>query len=224
MKIQTLLQLTEALDSNSGPRKKELINMQGGLGQERAQVAYLSRVAAVFAYAHWEGFIKYSSWAYLVFASRKSRPLSSYSTAFQALTCRSILVPASKSPKRIGPHLEVVNRLTVTAGDTFPLPVDNVIDTESNLSWDVFENICNTIGLGAELSEWQDERIIINQLVKDRCQIAHGEILRESDEVRSGAAQKIANDYINFSLRAINRFSTNIQNAASQESYLIKGR
>ena len=167
------------------------------------------RIAPVMAYAHWEGFVKEAASCYLLYLSNKSISLSRLRPCFQAIVCKSELMIALGSTKRIGPHLAIINRLVDRLAESVTLPTF-IIDTESNLNWEVFENICNIVGI--DLSTWSAYRGLIDDMFISRCDVAHGQLCKP------GLQQAI--DYLDFVISAISDFSVDLQNAATTESHL----
>lgn len=69
--------------------------------------------------------------------------------------------------------------LLFNQNDQAQVPVDDVIDAESNLSSDVLQNLLFTVGLPYD-SKWETEALLINgSLLEKRNRIAHG----QADEV-----------------------------------------
>jgi hypothetical protein len=87
----------------------------------------------------------------------------------------------------------------------------DAIDTESNLNWEVFENVCLTIGVPTNVY-WSQRRGLIDDLFHARCEIAHGQLLvpNPDDAVR----------YVQFALEAIQCFTANLENAATTNAHL----
>jgi hypothetical protein len=162
------------------------------------------------AYAHWEGFVKEAATAYLAYLARKSVALSQLQANFQALVCRSELLDAASAPKRIWPHISVVTRLVDNRETSATVPM-NAIDTESNLNWAVFENLCLVVGISPGRF-WSDRRGLIDDMFLTRCEIAHGQLVTPQP--------KEAVEYIDFALDALRVFSADLTNAAVNEEHL----
>jgi len=105
------------------------------------------RTAVVLSYAHWEGFIKSSSMAFLGYLTYRKPALSDLKDNFIALYCREKLLIAAKASKRIEPHLHVVHMLGEEVANGARCDKTLSIDTESNLNGDVLNNICLSLGL-----------------------------------------------------------------------------
>jgi hypothetical protein len=210
-KIKTLEHLVDRISDQSKIRKRELIKIKQMLPPATREPGdFWLRIAPVMAYAHWEGFVKESATAYLLFLSRKTVALSRLKPNLQALACRAELLGAVGATKRIAPHLAIVSRLVDNLTTSVTVPVD-VIDTESNLNWAVFENICNIVGI-ATSGFWSERRGFIDDLFITRCDVAHGQLFTPD------AADAV--HYLNFALDAIPKFGTDLENAASTNSHL----
>ena len=210
-KIKSLEQLVDHLSNESRIRKHELVTVRQMLPPAtRAAVDFSLRLSPVMAYAHWEGYIREATKAYLLYLSQKSVGLFRLQPNFQAIACRSEIVGCASATKRIAPHLKVVRRLVDEVSQSVSLPVD-AIDTESNLNWDVFENICLTVGVPTDVF-WSEQRGLINDLFRTRCEIAHGQLLipKPNDAVR----------YVQFALEAIQHFTTDLENEATTNAHL----
>lgn len=210
-KIRSLEDLIDRLSDNARSRKRELISIRQTLPPATpGPTTFSVRVAPVMAYAHWEGFVKDAATVYLAYLSKKSVPLSRLKPNLQALACRSELITAAGATKRIQPHLSVVARLVDRAGEAVTVPHD-VIDTESNLTWDVFSNICLAVGIDTD-GFWSEHRGLIDDMFRARCEVSHGQLFAPKSE---DAAQ-----YVDFVLAALNVFTTDIENAAATNSHL----
>jgi hypothetical protein len=212
MKIRATTELVDFLGTRKQARKRELISLSHDLSPDKKEpAARIRRAAVVLAYAHWEGFVKDASRAYVCLVSNKSRNLGSMAPNFQALACRQELAAAQSATRRILTHLAVVKRFTTDLGASCQIDADAAIDTESNLTSEVFANICHCVGLDYQ-STWATDGPFIDDLFRSRCEVAHGELYTPDT--------KYAQETIQFSIRAIDRFSTEIENAAVQEAFM----
>ena len=210
MKIRTENELIDFLSEAKKRRKRELIALakefSGG-----STMPFRRRAAIVFAYAHWEGFVKDAASAYVEFVSQKSRKLSDLAVSFQALVCRQEFMAAKEAKHRISHHILLVQRLTDRINESCRISADRAIDTESNLTAPVFKNICTSIGVDYT-SKWATHGPFINDLFTNRCAIAHGELLDPDDNY--------AVEVLDFAVQAIDRFSSDIEDAAVQKLFL----
>lgn len=215
MKTRSKEELVDCLNSISKWRKKELITLDGMAKDKKSCQSIFLRTSIVIAYAHWEGFVKEASLAYLTFLSTIKPRLDSMSENFVALYCRDILVNSSKTTKKINRHIDVVSLFTKEMPLGIKYDKDLRIDTESNLNGEVFENICLSLGINYR-AFWSTKKPFIDALVENRCKIAHGENFTVD--------KKYAIEVIDFSIKAIQWFKTDIENAVIQEAYLCTSR
>ncbi|WP_028313580.1 MAE_28990/MAE_18760 family HEPN-like nuclease [Desulfatibacillum aliphaticivorans] len=215
MKIRSDQELVDFLAASKQKRKRELVAFVNELllakKKKNYNIARISRSAIVLSYAHWEGFVKDASEAYVNLVAQKSRSFSSYSNNFKALICRNELRIAKESSRKIGPHLRVVERFTEKLDESISLSTGGAVDTESNLNSEVFSNLCESMGIDYE-KRWSTNGPFIDDMFSSRCSIAHGE-LYEPDAVYSL-------EVLRFVISSIDKFSTDIENAAIQKAYL----
>jgi hypothetical protein len=211
MKIRAVSELLDFLGDRKQARKRELVSLSHDLSFPRGTPdARLCRAAVMLSYAHWEGFVKDAARAYVRLVSHKSRNLADLTQSFQALVCRQELLAAQPATKRIQPHIMLVKRFTDDANRSCSIDAEAAIDTESNLSSTVFENICFCVGLDFH-SFWATYGPFIDDLLRNRCCVAHGELYTPP--------ATYAKETVTFSIVAIDRFSTEIENAAVQQKY-----
>jgi hypothetical protein len=212
MKIRATTELVDFLGAKKQVRKRELISLSQALALPRRKaVGLICRSAVVFAYAHWEGFVKEAARAYVYLVAHKSHRLDALSLNFQALVCRQEILSAQTATRRIRPHISLARRFTEGISRGCTIDADAAIDTESNLTAAVFENICLSVGLDYHRA-WATQGPFMDDLFRSRCAIAHGEL--------STPDSRYAKESVEFSIGAIDRFSTDIENAAVLESYL----
>ncbi|MGR0481151.1 MAG: MAE_28990/MAE_18760 family HEPN-like nuclease [Candidatus Electronema sp. V4] len=214
MKIRAAQELINFLSERKQNRKRELISLSQDLSPPKGHpTAHTCKAAVVLAYAHWEGFVKEAAQAYVNLVAHKSKRLDALALSFQALVFRQELLAAQSATRRIQQHLSLTRRFTDDITSSCTIDHKKAIDTESNLTAEVLENICLSVGLDYK-TYWFTVAPFIDELVKNRCSIAHGEIWTHE--------AKYAREAVNFVIKAIDQFSTDIENAATLEQYLRK--
>lgn len=176
MKIRSQEELVSFVDEQLAWRKKEIAAVAAlADGVRSHQKHTLLRAGVALLYAHWEGFIKAAASAYCSYVRSRQTGYGRLRPSFLAVIVRNMLRGASTG-RRIGPYLRVVDAmLNVGSGDR-QLPSDNIIDTESNLTYEVFEDIAQTIGI--DVAEFATKAKLIDEgLVARRHKIAHGGVL-----------------------------------------------
>ncbi|QLA17594.1 MAE_28990/MAE_18760 family HEPN-like nuclease [Desulfolutivibrio sulfoxidireducens] len=210
MKIRSTEELIDFLGGAIHFRKREMINIKSQLCNRERSVNSICRIAVVFAYAHWEGFIKEAAQAYICYVSSQRKTLSSLTKNFQAICCRRCILNVSSAANKIHHHIDLVETILDNGNKYYSLDYINAIQTNSNLNAEVFHNICMTVGIPS-VSDTCSNRFI-DELVKNRCCIAHG----NNYDPDYGYAMKA----IDFVLEAIDKFKTDIENAAVLKTYL----
>ena len=145
-KIRTLTQLQEALDADMGWRIKEISTFKLAAKADRANQKVFVRAGVALVYAHWEGFVKSSSEAYLNFVDNQGhayRDLKSCFSIFGLKGKLALLVESRQSKSNIKAFDFVLNELDKPAR----MNMSSAIDTESNLTSKVFANIATSLDI-----------------------------------------------------------------------------
>lgn len=174
-KILTIDDLVNKIDEDLSWRKKELHYIKTQIPKDKSpkQASYL-RLAIPLLYAHWEGFAKSSMEAYLKYVSLKFLKHTDLKPQFVALSL-SKLLGLSEIKNLVG-KTTIVKELLSRLNEKAKIPTKEVIQTKSNLKYDVFREIVYTLSLSeATFSSYES---FINDLVDTRNHIAHGNYLR----------------------------------------------
>lgn len=212
-KIRTLNQLTDILSAEMAWRKKELIYLKTLIEKNRYNqtIDTLLRSGVTLLYAHWEGFIKNSSTAYLEFVARQNLAYKDLAPNFIALAMKGEINKASINNSSIS-FTEVVNFFLNGLSSKCSLSWENSITTKSNLSSAVFKEIIHTLGLDYYPVYELREKLIDKVLLHSRNNIAHGQYLEiDCDQYLKELHEKV--------LDTMQLFATQIINAASTQSY-----
>lgn len=172
------------------------------------------RSLIVMLYAHFEGFVKSALGVYVSFLNAEGiaygQAIHSLvaASSFELLACLTsndrkhpfFRLKAPDDPKLHQMHRQVEFLASLPNFETIHLsiPVDKVIDTESNLKPDVIRKILFRLGFPHEM--FDPQLGVVNRLVNIRNGIAHGErrsgvSLQEFDEVEA-AVYRIFEDII----------------------------
>lgn len=211
MKIRSKTELQDFLDADLSKRKKELTNYKFLVREARThQKGALLRAGIPLVYAHWEGFVKYASLAYLDYVARKSPVLKTLKNNFMVLAIREKILSAANSKKTIA-HEELLNYLFDNMDKNVTFDPSSVIDTESNLSSSVLKNIMHAVGLAFD-DIWEKKiQQIDSKLLKHRNEIAHGELVE--------ITQDLYEELHDFVIVSLEQYKTLIENAAYTSSY-----
>ena len=193
-------------------RKHELTTLKFILSDTKRshEKTVLLRAAIPLIYSHWEGFVKAASTAYLEYVSRQAGTLKEYQNNFIALACRNKIMVAGKS-KKTKPHKVLIDHFFDIVNRSIKIHCEEAINTESNLSSEVLKEIMCTIGIRYD-NYWQKKGPIIDhQLVKNRNEIVHGNMLQVD--------VSLFNQLHGLVIECIERFKTEIENAALMKAY-----
>lgn len=218
MNNHTLEELYDSLSNELSWRKRELYELRSIIEQytspsnikpSRRNVVLRSTITMI--YAHWEGFIKTSASAYLEFVAAQRLKNIELAPQFMALSTRPLLNNMFQS-KKATDHIAVVDFFLNNMNDRSHIPYRDVINTESNLSSKVFENIVIMLGLDYSIFATK-EKLIDDKLLYLRNSIAHGQhISVDYQSVRELLEQVIS---------MMEQFRNQIDNAASTKSFKL---
>jgi hypothetical protein len=212
MKVRTLDNLQEVLDSEYAWRRKELSEINGSIrtAKDRQKILFL-RAGVALLYAHWEGFIKSSAEAYLSYVAFRRLRYDQLSPSLLALCLRSKLRDFADSEKA-SHHAKFMDFLLKGMASNAVVPRANVIRTRANLSADVFKEIVILLGLNYTPYELK-ENLIDRQLLRWRNCIAHGQSLCPREEEFGVLLKDVAN--------LIATFKDQVYNAAAMSAFLV---
>ena len=211
MKIWTIEELSSFLDSDIVWRKKELALLKSIAASDNLKLRQdvIVRSGVALLYAHWEGFIKSSSCAYLDYISKRRLPYERLKSNFVAIKIRHMIGDVSLFNK-FNKRKEIVDFIRTGLNESCILS-SNTINTQSNLSSEVLREIISILDL--DYSPFvTKEKLIDEQLVSNRNNIAHGRYLLMD-----------LHDYFDLEkeiLVLLSIFKDQIDNAAYLKSYL----
>lgn len=209
-KLRTLSMLQDYLDHEFSWRLKEVASLK--LSVRTSSPPHQNtviRAGLTLLYAHWEGFVKKSSEGYLNFVSNQKLKYEELASCFVVFGVKKHLQDIATTRKaRV--NIAAVNFFLTRLANRANLKMKTAIDTESNLSSEVFENIVLSVGINP--TPYQTKyHLIDSSLLKRRNRIAHGEYLDlGSDDYRTLADEVIA---------LMRTFKTDIENAATSAKY-----
>ena len=174
------------------------------------QLQAVIRSGLTILYAHWEGFVKVSSEAYLQYVYYQKHKYCELADCFVALGLKSKLNVISSSNKT-NINIQSVSFVRDELNNKASFSLDKAINTKSNLNSETFENIAVSIGL--DYSKYTSKYPLIDiQLLKNRNEIAHGNYLK----IDQSAFLTLADEVITL----IRDYKTDIENAAYGKYYL----
>jgi hypothetical protein len=208
-KLRTLNQLQEALDADMGWRIKEISTFKLATRVDRTNQKVFVRAGVALVYAHWEGFVKAASEAYLNYVDNQGHSYRDLKSCFAIFGLKGKLVLLVES-RQAKPNIEAFDFVLGELDKTARLSMSSAINTEANLTSRVFANIATSLDIPTTSYETKF-KLIDESLVQRRNKVAHGEYLDlEVDDFRTLADEV---------LQIMRDYKTDLQNAASIASY-----
>lgn len=213
MKIRSIDELQNSLDSDMALRKRELSSIYQLIQLSRDhQKKALTRVGIGILYSHWEGFIKYAATCYLCLINHQGIKHENLQYNILAISMKS-KINELHSTNSQGILIDFVKFFTENKAEKAIIPYDTSVDTGSNLNSKILENISLTVGIDFSFYV-QKEKLIDVNLLKVRNEIAHGE--------HTPVSEKEFNDIYFEVIDMMEYFKNQIENSASQKSYIRK--
>lgn len=213
MKVRSPYELEQKLDEDLSWRRREFTTLKFMIDSARShEKQILLRASIALLYAHWEGHIKHCALVYLKF-------LKSLGLHYCDMTDNFIQLSLGEkfrqgfSIKKYPSQKEIFDYLTIEQKVIFCINEDIVVDTESNLKYEVFFNLMEQLGLDSSIFELK-ENFINSKLLRCRNAIAHGDKINNSD------LEDTYNELEEELLDMIVTFQTLVRTAVDNKSYL----
>jgi hypothetical protein len=208
-KIRTLTQLQETLDIEMSWRIKEISDFKLVSKRQSGTSHTFTRAGVALVYAHWEGFIKGASEAYLNFVNNQGHLYRDLKTCFALFGLKGRLTLLTSS-RRAKLNIEALDFVFAELDKPAKMAMSSAIDTEANLTSKVFANIAASLDIS--ISSYETKFNLIDEsLVNRRNKVAHGEYLDLSPTDFVVLADEV--------LQMMRSYKTDIENAASLQSY-----
>lgn len=179
MRVRTSSQFINTLGDEFSWRHKELLDMR--LITRSSNVVnqkVLIRAGVPLAYAHWEGFVKAGSELLLNFVSHQNLQNDQLADPYFAHSVKSQISMVLDSSRSIA-VVEAACFVRDAHGKKAEIRHKNYVDTASNLSSEVFQQIAGSLGI--ELGPYRHLYPYIDEtIVNSRNKIAHGEFMQLS--------------------------------------------
>jgi hypothetical protein len=174
-KVFSFDDLTSLIGEDYSWRRKELKIIKNQIPSTNSPLQNASlRFAVPILYAHWEGFAKKSCEYYLEFISNKYLKHNELKPQFVALSLTKKI--GRLEIRNIEEKTKAVELLLNDLNCKSNIPTQNIIQTKSNLRFEIFEDIIFILGL--DPTKFAPYKGLINDLVDARNFIAHGNYLR----------------------------------------------
>lgn len=212
-KIRTLGDLQDALDKSFGWRVREIsyVKSNAKKAESFAQVSYI-RAGIPLVYAHWEGFVKESSEAYLEYVDSHKLNYEELASCIVVFGLKKQIADLVQSRRSVA-NIEAVDFIRRSKGKVANLALSNAVNTESNLSSEVFFNIAASVGV--DVSRYSTYANFLNKsLLGRRNKIAHGEYLDADWLAFEEIVEKV--------LLLLRMYKTDVENLASTGAFKVK--
>lgn len=189
-------------------RRKELTLLKSKIPlSENPLQSAMIRATLPLLYAHWEGFVKVSLSHYLEFVSYQGLKHHELKTQFIALSLQNKI--GALKENSIQSKTQIIDFIISSFEKRSKIPTKNIINTKSNLKYDVLDEILFIMDLKDHYFE--NKKDLINDLVNERNYIAHGEhkLIDYNTFI----------EFFNDTIKLMEYLKTKIENSAVIESY-----
>jgi len=226
MATYSLESLQDKLDKNLSWRKKELTIIKSNIQSSSKEILLTAlRSGVTLLYSHWEGYIKSASREYLKYLNAQNLQCCKVIDNLFILHLKKTVKDAKKSNKSLV-HAQIYNKILYDNENIFKVDVmdKDIVDTESNLSYEVLRDILFSLGFDERSYELK-QHFIENNLLEKRNKIAHGEFVNFlSNQLNAeDKAKEEFNQLYHEILGLIEIFKEQILDAALYEKYRKSG-
>lgn len=208
MKIRTKSELQDCIDDEYTWRFHEIASMKTEIQSMKSsnkRLFPMIRSLVMLSYSHWEGFVKHTARYFLDYLSRlgldqsQTHPALVASSLSYALNNKgrvdsNCLIHGILTNKHYKPHYQI----------------EAMVDTKSNLNYDVLEIISNNIGI--DISSLSLEKVRLDEIILGRRnKMAHGE--KDSLDMAYGIEVADATLYM------MNEFKNLLQNMIATDGF-----
>lgn len=208
-RIYTFDDLSAQLDAEIAWRRKELILIKNYIPDNSSpkQDATI-RFSVPILYAHFEGFVKQTTEMYLKYVASRYLKHSDLQSQFIALSLTKKI--NLLEVKNIQDKTKIIDFIITESQKTSNILTKNVIQTKSNLRFDVLRDILFIIGIQED--QFLKYESLVDDLVDARNYIAHGEfkkVDKATFDIMFGDIQQLMID-----------LKTEIENSATGGKYM----
>ena len=216
MKIQTQNQLLDKIAAERVWRIQEISCLRGQCLGSRVPTNIAKALRRSFvpvAYAHWEGFVKRTSYYYLEYVAMQRLRLGELNYPIMALYLWKRYAQQLQTRKPFA-LVEACQAMLSQGGERVWIQGEDVLPNTSNLNTKTLREICDTLGLpfdGFETKALFLDRVLLAR----RNPIAHG----ESQEVDEEEMETIKDEVVTL----IDMFRNEVENAAVMGTFKQPG-
>lgn len=163
------------LDQDRSWRLREISDLKTAIRRaDESLQRVLLRALITICYAHWEGHVRFAARKYLEYVARRKFSYSDLDRQFLRNEFLLKLAALSTSRKSIKERCALIDEILDSSDGRFSRLDERLIQTRSNLNFNVFTDICLVCGVKAE--NFADKETFIDKmLLQRRNSIAHGE-------------------------------------------------
>lgn len=174
-KARTESDLSAQLDSDFTSRLRELSDLKRAIrdADPSAQRVLLKALVAI-SYAHWEGHIKFAASKYFEYVALRRLPYTSLQQQFYVNSFLVRLGAFVANRPSLKSRCDLISEALNPGGESFSQVHPDLVNTGSNLKFEVLQNICLVCGIDSSIFE-PHETFIDVVLLRRRNSIAHGD-------------------------------------------------
>jgi len=212
MEIRTVDKLIRELSNELSWRTKEISHLRVEAKAKKGSLKdTILRSGVAITYCHWEGFIKNSTELFLNYLNYQKILVSDLQLVYVTHAMKKEIQSFSET-KNVDACVTFLNALFDRQNLVAKIKHENYVDTQSNLSSTVFDNIARSIGINT--APYKDYYPYIDEsIVNARNDIAHGQKLMIDEQVFEQLADKVSN--------LLRMYKDDIENIVALKSYLL---
>lgn len=174
-KARTESDLSAQLDADLTSRLRELSDLKCAIRDAPpTNRSVLLKALVALSYAHWEGYVKFAANKYFEFVSLRKLPYTSLDQQFYVNAFLLRLGTFVTNKPSLKSRAELVGEILNANASRFTQIPPDLVNTGSNLKFEVLQNICLVCGIDSKTFE-PHETFIDVVLLKRRNSIAHGD-------------------------------------------------
>ena len=152
----------------------------------------LLRSLVTICYAHWEGYVRFAARKYLEYVALRRMQYSELDRQFWRNYFLPRLASLATTKTSIADRCSLLDEIVTSFERRFSKANDDLVNTKSNLNFNVFSDICRVCAVPGALVDDKSQFVDVF-LLKRRNEIAHGEeTLVEMDDVDELTSETVA--------------------------------
>ncbi len=209
-------------------RKKEISDLHAVIQNNDTEA--LRKSLLLIIYSHWEGFIKNGSKLYLSYIEHQELEIGNLTTNYKAMSLKTIAgkcLGSGRKKMTLGNEIEFMELYKENKTQKFSLDKNvyddkdkSIIDTEQNLSPQIFFSLCRVIGLPEKKSIKRNNDLIDKHMLKNRNAISHGNKIEFNDSLEFNLSLPSLTMIKNIILAILHNFKDDLSIYAEKEYYL----